>query len=220
VHCSAAPWIVTRLSQLPSKSQKFYSITFQPSNINFTILNVIMLAQELWEMHSCHPHSCNGSIASQCSRFRTYLKTILFARCILCASRKGALGERAEMSQTPLSWANEFPYLRSLSREQKSRRPLYIHNLQLLQITGDHLSPSFSRHSLTQVVNKPTRGNIILDFLATGHPQMIEHVDMLEGISDHKIISTTVKTTVESTVKTKLKVYFFEKCPLKILGSL
>jgi hypothetical protein len=48
---------------------------------------------------------------------------------------------------------------------------------------------------------------------------MIEHVDILEGISDHKIISTTVKTTVESTVKTKRKVYFFEKCDFKKFGE-
>jgi hypothetical protein len=85
---------------------------------------------------------------------------------------------------------------------------------------SEALVNTLSHHSFTQVANKPTRGNTILDLLAINHPQMTEHLDILEGISDHKLISTTVKMTIESTEKLNVKCIFLKNATSKNLGRL
>jgi hypothetical protein len=52
----------------------------------------------------------------------------------------------------------------------------------------------------------------VLGLLAVSHPLMIKNLDILEGISDHKVISATIRTTVEYIVKPKRKVYLFKTC--------
>jgi hypothetical protein len=87
------------------------------------------------------------------------------------------------------------------------------------RLTSAALLNTFTNHSLTQLVHVPTRKNKVLDLLAVSHPLMIKNLDILEGISDHKVISATIKTTVEYTVKPKRKVYLFKKCDFVKFGE-
>jgi hypothetical protein len=88
-----------------------------------------------------------------------------------------------------------------------------------LRITCEALLNTFSNHFLTQIVHEPTRENKVLDLLAVSHPTLFKHVDVIEGISDHKAIFTTLNTTTELTIKEKRKVYLFEKCDFKKFGE-
>lgn len=57
-------------------------------------------------------------------------------------------------------------------------------------------------HHLSQVVQKPTRGNHILDLILTNHPEFSE-VRVLDPISDHNVVhcSFALKSTVQKKMK-------------------
>ena len=43
-------------------------------------------------------------------------------------------------------------------------------------------------YGLEQLVYQPTRQGKILDLILTSHPDMINNVDVVPGISDHEVI--------------------------------
>ena len=60
------------------------------------------------------------------------------------------------------------------------------------------LIDEFNSGGFIQMVNKPTRGNNILDLFATNRPSLVEHTKVIPGISDHEIVS--VELTLSVTV--------------------
>lgn len=63
-------------------------------------------------------------------------------------------------------------------------RPNINHHQELLDIVADH--------SLTQVVNKPTRNDKILDLLLTNYPSIVNNIETIPpiGEADHDIVFT------------------------------
>ena len=44
-------------------------------------------------------------------------------------------------------------------------------------------------HNLTQMLNKPTRGENVLDLFLTNNPSLVSNVSIIPGIADHDIVS-------------------------------
>ncbi len=100
-----------------------------------------------------------------------------------------------------IEWESE-----SISPQCQNRT---IHN-RLLDIT--------SSNSLTQVVNKSTRGENTLDLFFTNNPSLINRVETMPGMSDHDIVYVESEITPNRVVIPKRKIYLFNKCdyePLK-----
>lgn len=65
--------------------------------------------------------------------------------------------------------------------------------------------------NLVQVVNKPTRGNNILDLILTSAPDTVVEVLYREGLSDHRLLEVTLDLPVTFSGKTTKKIRDYNK---------
>ncbi|XP_048588419.1 uncharacterized protein LOC125572237 [Nematostella vectensis] len=66
-------------------------------------------------------------------------------------------------------------------------------------------------HSLSQGVTEPTRENNILDLVLTTNPDLISRTEVLNGMSDHSIVLSTVNLKTRTPKKKPRKVFFYKK---------
>ncbi len=66
-------------------------------------------------------------------------------------------------------------------------------------------------HNLQQNNNIPTRGNNILDLVFTTNNNLIEHISIQDGISDHQAVLVTIKTKVKTVKKKQRKIFIYSK---------
>jgi len=79
------------------------------------------------------------------------------------------------------------------------------------QDISNSLIDEFNSGSFIQMAEQPTRGNNILDLFATNRPSLVQHIEVIPGISDHEIVS--VESVLSATiVKPKAhQVYLWNK---------
>jgi hypothetical protein len=73
-------------------------------------------------------------------------------------------------------------------------------------------------HGLYQHVRKPTRGPNILDLLLTTNPDLVEKVEVCQGMSDHNAVISVLNVKARHVEKPPRKVYLFQKmntCQMK-----
>ena len=82
----------------------------------------------------------------------------------------------------------------------------YRVNRLLLDITEEH--------ALHQHVDKPTRGDNILDLLFSTYPDLVENVEVSSGMSDHSVVTAVISVNPKSKPKRPRKVFLFKKMDL------
>lgn len=68
-----------------------------------------------------------------------------------------------------------------------------------------------NQNSLSQVTNKPTRGDNILDLVLTTSPDLIRSIGIEEGMSDHDIVIVDLNLKVKPQRKRSRRVYIYKK---------
>ena len=66
-----------------------------------------------------------------------------------------------------------------------------------------------------QIVDKPTRGNNILDLCFTSMPTLVQDVDVIAGISDHEIVRIDTLIKPQRSRPPKRKVYLFKRADME-----
>jgi hypothetical protein len=66
-------------------------------------------------------------------------------------------------------------------------------------------------HGLNQHVHEPTRLDSILDLLLTTNPNLVEHVKVYPGMSDHSVVTATVNIRARLNKKPPRKIFLFRK---------
>ena len=67
------------------------------------------------------------------------------------------------------------------------------------------------RHSLSQCVKEPTKGNNVLDLVFTNNPDLVENSEVIAAMSDHDIVITDLNLKIQpSKKKTKESVLLQE----------
>ena len=70
-----------------------------------------------------------------------------------------------------------------------------------------------------QIVDKPTRGNSILDLCFTSMPTLAQDVDVIAGISDHEIVRIDTLIKPQRSRPSKRKVYLFKRADMEGLAD-
>ena len=76
---------------------------------------------------------------------------------------------------------------------------------------GAKLVELISDHELEQVVHFPTRGQNTLDLIITSLPGQFVDIHSPDRLSDHDIVSGTLKIVIPPIKKPKRKVYKYQK---------
>ena len=76
---------------------------------------------------------------------------------------------------------------------------------------GAKLVELISDHELEQVVHFPTRGQITLDLIITSLPGQFVDIHSPDRLSDHDIVSGSLKIVIPPIKKPKRKVYKYQK---------
>ena len=70
---------------------------------------------------------------------------------------------------------------------------------------------------LTQMVNEPTRGNNTLDLIFATCSDLIRHVYVRSGISDHESVFAEVLLKAKTTKKNTRTVFMYDKADKEIM---
>ena len=91
--------------------------------------------------------------------------------------------------------------------------PMYPQKMRVppLGSEGAKLVELMSDHELEQVVHFPTRGQNTLDLIITSLPGQFVDIHSPDRLSDHDIVSGTLKIVIPPIKKPKRKVYKYQK---------
>ena len=84
-------------------------------------------------------------------------------------------------------------------------------NPQYGQEVNQELLEIAKEHSLEQCNKSPTRGKNILDLVFTTSPQLVETMDIDDGMSDHNIVITRINMKVKTNKNKPRTVLLFKK---------
>ena len=88
-----------------------------------------------------------------------------------------------------------------------------------LQYISNSLIDEFNSGGFIRMVELPTRGNNILDQFATNRPSMVQHIEVIPGISDHEIVSVE-SALLATIIKPKAhQVYLWNKANLQEINN-
>ena len=74
-------------------------------------------------------------------------------------------------------------------------------------------------HNLIQVIDKPTRGNNILDLCFVTHPSFVANKEVIAGISDHDAIFVKAKITPKATRPPRRKIFLYTKADFSAINE-
>ena len=81
----------------------------------------------------------------------------------------------------------------------------------LSQSEGQMLTDIMNDHGLEQLVHFPTRGENTLDLIVTSLPGIFQEIHSPDKLSDHDVMSGTLRVYIPTKRKPRRKVYLYQK---------
>jgi len=119
----------------------------------------------------------------------------------------------SRLSVAKISWTTLLRYISWLNDNLKMLNWTARWNYELI---ADILSDSF----LTQMALQPTRESRICDFVLTNNSDMVCDVEVVEPISDHKIITFSMNVYSYHRISSEREFYDFNKADWSFLNEL
>ena len=88
-----------------------------------------------------------------------------------------------------------------MSPTSECKHPTYYRNI----------AETLSDANLNQMVNLPTRVNNILDLFLTPNPTLVNHINIIPGISDHNIVDIRVNISAKIAYQKPRKISLYKK---------
>ena len=96
-------------------------------------------------------------------------------------------------------------------KSRNTRKQIYKSGSTLSQSEGQILIDIMNDHGLEQMVHFPTREKNTLDLILTTLPGQFQDVHSPDKLSDHDIVSGTLKIFIPPIKKPRRKVYLYQK---------